>query len=428
TIDLTPFPTGTVVREVGLRFGRRGGRGSIDDDGFVNFRLLKANDDGSVTVPSRSSVHSAILPTTNLGAPLASPPMTALWPGHYHAVNGVVRPANFYITFDTSLNTGAIGLANKAGDGIGAGETRQDVVKGLFLTLTAAFDANGVITGTVSQLGDFLENAPILGLIGTEGLVAAASNSTGAVGFTATNPDGGAVPVLDPCISGTLGCYGKYELWISNARDSVNLNFLPIPIESEPATNNNVYSFIAAGADELNLTDAMNKSVVRLGDLDGNDNNTSGFAIGTLGSAANTRGYVGILSGTSVGAPLTLDANITAEWTGLLSIQRRAVNNKKAITLDIDFEGGTGTIKTKAGGFDYDTTGGQEDPNIVINGKFGANGVIYGTTTSINTDTAVPGAINGTLTGLIGENGAVGMFNGISGPHGYVGGFVVQPE
>ena len=29
TIDLTPFPTGTVVREEGLRFGRRGGLGSM---------------------------------------------------------------------------------------------------------------------------------------------------------------------------------------------------------------------------------------------------------------------------------------------------------------------------------------------------------------------------------------------------------------
>ena len=130
TIDLTPFPTGTVVREGTIRFVRRGGLGSLDDDGFVHFSLLKANDDGNVTVENRSSSHSAILPTTSLGAPLTSPPTTALWSGHYHGVNGV-SPANFYITFDTSLNTGAIGLANKAGTGIGAGDTRQDVVKNL---------------------------------------------------------------------------------------------------------------------------------------------------------------------------------------------------------------------------------------------------------------------------------------------------------
>ncbi|MCA8835357.1 MAG: hypothetical protein K8953_09765, partial [Proteobacteria bacterium] len=232
--------------------------------------------------------------------------------------------------------------------------------------------------------------------------------------------NGGGQP--DPCANGA--CVNT-ATWLSNARNLDNTAALPIPIAFRLPSETDSYSFITATTTELNLTDARDKSVVRLGDLVGNDNATSGFALGTIGVTFDTRRYVGILSGTNVGAPLA--GNITtAEWAGMFSIQRESGNTKKAITLDVAFAGTTGTIKTKTGGFYYTSTGGSGTPNIVIDGEFGTNGVIYGTTTGTNTNSFVAGAINGTLTGLIGANGAVAVFAGNNDEetYGYAGGFV----
>ncbi|MCA8835201.1 MAG: hypothetical protein K8953_08965, partial [Proteobacteria bacterium] len=181
-------------------------------------------------------------------------------------------------------------------------------------------------------------------------------------------------------------------------------------------------------------SNAADNRVVKLSDISGNDNNTSGFALGSIGQAGDTRRYVGILNGTNVGAPLTLSANITGEWKGFLAMQTANFSSAKAIILDVGFDGTVGTIKTKAGGFAA-TVNGTSAPNITIDGKFGTNGVIYGTTSVTNVDTSSvafgTGAIAGTLTGLIGEDGAVGVFSGANVhdvSFGYVGGFVAIPR
>ncbi len=429
TISTTAFPTGTTVREgvADLRFRRRGGRGSSDDDGFVTFRLLKANADDSVSESVRVSTHGAILPTTNLGAPLTDAPATAVWPGHFY--NGrEIFSTDFYIMFEAGLPNNQIGkidFAKPDGTGIAtATADRPEFTKGQFsVTFAVTFDAKGVLSGTI-QAG--FDPSNVLGLIGTEGVVGVGFGGEDTVGFSATNPDGGAVPVIDPCIGGLAACYGTQAFWLGNARSRTNTDFLRIPTVAKLPSVTDSHSFITAGATELNLTNAANKNAIRLGDLTGNDNNTSGFAIGEIGSGEDLRRYVGILAGTTVGAPLS--ANINTQWTGMLAIQREAFTNK-AVTLDVVFAGGAGTIKTQTGGFDYDTTGGSVDPNIVIDGAFGTNGVIYGTTTGINTNSFSAGVITGTLTGLIGVNGAVGVFvgNDDADEYGYAGGFVVTP-
>ncbi len=101
------------------------------------------------------------------------------------------------------------------------------------------------------------------------------------------------------------------------------------------------YSFVQAGATELNLTNsnAADNRVVKLSDISGNDNDTSGFALGSIGQAGDTRRYVGILNGTDVGSPLTLDASITGEWKGFLAMQTANFSSAKAITLDVGFDG-----------------------------------------------------------------------------------------
>ena len=449
TIDLTPFPTGTVVREEGLRFGRRGGLGSIDDDGFVNFRLLKAGAGGEST---RSSVHSAILPTTSLGAPLASPPMTALWPGHYYPTRGGIRPANFYITFDTSLNTGAINFANIAGDGIGAGDTRQDFVKSLLLTLTAAFDANGVITGTVSQLGDFLIGAPILGLIGTEGLVAAASSGAGAAGFTATNPDGGAAPVLDPCIAGLVAdnCVNT-AAWLASFEGG---NALPTTPDATTRVNQFLQATatgFASGANagiRQSFGSPQTDIAIKTRTFANTDTATGGFAYfggelysGEAGSETGTRTYfyyAGVLAGTNLGAPITAPI-ISARWTG--QIRADSTDNNGVLTanpaagfgLNITFDGAEGTMKSifEVGvGFYYEMDGTFNDKGIIE----GTVALGYSTTgTGDNRVLATSHTFYspGTLRGIIGQNGAVGVFHSdnanVATKYRFSGGFVVTP-
>ncbi len=263
----------------------------------------------------------------------------------------------------------------------------------------------------------------MIGLIGEGGAIGVFHGAVGVGGFQAGPPP------PRPCE--TAGNCVDHTLWLANARDATNAAALVIPATAMTQA----YSFVQAGATDLNLTNsnAADNRVVKLSDISGNDNDTSGFALGSIGQAGDTRRYVGILNGTDVGSPLTLDASITGEWKGFLAMQTANFSSAKAITLDVGFDGTVGTIATKSGGFAA-TVNGTSAPNITINGKFGANGVIYGTTSVTNVDTSSSafgtGAIAGTLTGLIGEDGAVGVFSGANVhdvSFGYVGGFVAEP-
>ena len=163
----------------------------------------------------------------------------------------------------------------------------------------------------------------------------------------------------------------------------------------------------------------------------GNSNNTiSGFAIATgnfIDSGARiTKHYVGLLSGTNLGAPL-IEAPQESIWDAKVSVRTGQLFNltlEKDFKLKVDFAGKS--IKTVNDQGVSWTHGLLHNPIFTIrNGKFTANGVIYGTTNffanSINSF--------GTLTGLIGSGGAVGIFK--SNPNvtdnNYVGGFVAAP-
>ena len=223
--------------------------------------------------------------------------------------------------------TGAINFANIAGDGIGAGDTRQDFVKSLLLTLTAAFDANGVITGTLSQLGDFLIGAPILGLIGTEGLVAAASSGAGAAGFTATNPDGGAAPVIDRCIALLMAdnC-ANIATWEASF-DTGGVNEDETLQESGfRNTGSGTSDYIKLDGDTIKIVNATTSTdiprtftpnILRLNETVGQDGYESGIAYTFNNQDYNGQTYAGILATTNLGAPLT-DGTKDGTWTGRL--------------------------------------------------------------------------------------------------------------
>ncbi len=145
-------------------------------------------------------------------------------------------------------------------------------------------------------------------------------------------------------------------------------------------------------------------------------------------------GYAGIFSGTDLGAPVSETSGTTASWVGhiqafgkTLGGGRRGVNKGFVLEVtfgndDADKAGSIAAFVRTEGNFNY-----------LLSGTFDNHGVISGTTTwsnFINRDRNTPtGEKNlGTLTGLIGEQGAVGGFHSnYSGEKSYGGGFVARP-
>ena len=394
----------------------------------------------ATTGPSSSRGHyryAGLLSGTDLGAPISANTPVGAWKGRFVGIRRGTSSSLFRTIRDFTLNVTYNGTGGGTLTMFNAANTPNSTITdsltstSYYEMVNGAYDASGVISGKINfrhvQGDDDITVEGILtGLIGVDGAVGAFISGTGTI--KSIGEYSNTVRAFGGFVAGPayVPPMGTTAFLLENALDGDGAS-MTIPT----VAGTNLYNFITAGATELTLTNATNKSAVKLGDLDGNDNSASGFAIETTSPGGVTRRHVGILDGTDVGAPLTLSANITADWTGLLSIQTETLISAKAITLNVGFDGTTGTITTQHGGFYYDTTGGSADPNIVINGKFGANGVIYGTTSATNTSAPLSTvAIAGTLTGLIGVNGAVAVFAGNNGGgnYGYAGGFVATPK
>ncbi|MCA8833656.1 MAG: hypothetical protein K8953_01105, partial [Proteobacteria bacterium] len=168
-----------------LFIGRRGGAGSTNPDGFAYF---DTNNTSSVLAYS----YVGILPTTNLGAPLAAQP-TAVWAGHFSVGETTNVAVNYYVNF----STGRFGFSNAGGDGFG---TQTVNISGADrpVTLNAVFgshaDAMGYSAGRMGGTIDIdtVTDIPLIGLIGAEGAVGVFTEirqNPFSGGFTATNPN-----------------------------------------------------------------------------------------------------------------------------------------------------------------------------------------------------------------------------------------------
>ncbi len=214
------------------------------------------------------------------------------------------------------------------------------------------------------------------------------------------------------------------------------------------------------------------------------DQSASGFALayipevrdGDRKITSQSRYYAGLLSGTDVG-PEFHNATGIAAWTGKLSLINKGVLSDVAdFTLDINFDTRTIRASDTRTHTTYkietyrDDHGAQQERSVAdksyqvkvdyahttlgqffIDGKFTTKGVIYGATKLINDGgfritepnaeneltatevVSVPGSESsrGSLTGVIGQNGAVGAFvsSGSGNTFGeYAGGFVAAPE
>ena len=128
--------------------------------------------------------------------------------------------------------------------------------------------------------------------------------------------------------------------------------------------------------------------------------------------------YAGIFGTTDLGAPIA--TNTTATWNGLLNIN----GTEQAFDLEVVFsDSADNTVK----GFAINPI---DTKDFLVDGTFDANGVITGNVhyDEFASDTRLNiSAPNGVLSGLIGTDGAVGVFYNTAGDL-YVGGFVVSPD
>ncbi len=151
---------------------------------------------------------------------------------------------------------------------------------------------------------------------------------------------------------------------------------------------------------------------------------TDGVAFVTSGSPYNH--YAGILSGTDLGAPLTQRSG-TASWVGQFQALYNGTN--RDFVLEITFGGDgdkAGSIEAfvqRFGIFYYHLKGYFDNSGLIIEGT-----VDYGRFTDNDRDNPTSTRGPGTLTGLIGQEGAVGAFHrNDTSPYWYAGGFVARP-
>nr|MCA8835822.1 hypothetical protein [Pseudomonadota bacterium] len=151
---------------------------------------------------------------------------------------------------------------------------------------------------------------------------------------------------------------------------------------------------------------------------------TSGVVYGQGLFNGSVQLYAGLLPTTDLGTPLA-DGFTAATWTGSIAGFNgagTAIASTSPLKLAITFAGTSGTIDTV--GAPFIQGNGGIFFGLTFTGTFDANGVMSGTTTGAYGNTTT-----GTFNGLIGTNGAVGLFRSISATpaQSYIGGFQAKP-
>ncbi len=132
--------------------------------------------------------------------------------------------------------------------------------------------------------------------------------------------------------------------------------------------------------------------------------------------------YVGILSGTDLGAPLTQEYG-KVYWNGQFQITDYPFINTD-FALEIDFAARKITTFVHSyQNYYFHLKGGFDDNGVIIDGT-----VDYGRFMNHDIETPTGSRSAGTLTGLIGQDGAVGVFYSSRYNNSYAGGFVASPN
>ena len=328
--------------------------------------------------------YAGILDSTDLGAPLRRTTDASMtWGGSI-----VLRRFGGDFTSDFVLN-----ITFDTGDSGTIAATAPNAITGGNTILAGSFDANGVLTGTVSVIST---PGPLSGLIGQDNAVGVFYNNFFSGGFVANRN-----AQRNPNITYADWARGQnYRTTVSNRNQFLLTTGDLIAVSTTGRYN----------LGGLNLSSDF-EGVSMGGDID------DGFVSFQHG-ISSTYGYAGIYSTTDLGRRLT-ERSGKATWLGLI----RFAQLSRESNFDLTFNSGGGTIKAL-----YPNLSTHLD--LAIDGTFDSNGVISGKVhyaQLLRDDVSfVPSSTNGTLSGIIGQDGAVGAFYGAT-TFNYSGGFVARP-
>ncbi len=425
-----------------IGISRRGGEGSANPDGFSYFGVFESKNS--------SGTYVGILATTDMGAPLLKPAdiasgdITAIWKGHLSLAQRATT-LNIPTDFKVNLSAGTFEFSNKQELNSFVIHYSHDVVfeyllDGRFGHHSYARE-NGLKTGqlggkmTVRSAtgGTYTDDFAVLGLIGQEGATAIFGKGGNVGGFTATNSEDPSYSQIYPCSNGA--CVETSDLLAAFTGDDT------LPSTADVSKNQFLKSDASSlSIDGFSLLTPVSK--ITFNDAFGDKKHTYGVSFFYDKLDSNSRYYAGILANTELGKPLDQKSG-DATWHGKIratssfnaaEIVGDDPNRGDDFSLKITFNGQGGTIRSivdtrYSGAFHYLIDGTFNNKGI-MSGE-ASFGQIIGETDSRTLNTAANHDYSpGTLTGIIGREGAVGAFisNTVTAGHGFAGGFVAAPS
>ena len=352
--------------------------------------------------------YAGIFETTDLGVPLTGETATkAMWSGQFQAT-GMASA----VAFDLEITFGDAGVGEIAAF-IPSGDDHY--------LLTGNYTASGLIRGEVN-FGEFtndLRTTPADTAATRKGVLSGLIGSNGAVGafISGTTTDNGQTIAGGTGATGYAGGFVaspfvgevSYRDWVSDAS--------PTPVDSHiPASSggNNLNQFLTTSGNGLNgkIADTLVFNL-NMGSLNGDPND--GFSVQRFISNSY---FAGISSTTSLGVALPyrqmFNEKADAMWDGRFVIyEERQVVTIHEFKLIVDFVNSDISTADDVAGYSF-TDVGFSDKGVVSQG------------TITRTSETAPLSLTGTLQGLIGSNGAVGVFHSDASniAFSYAGGFV----
>ncbi len=350
--------------------------------------------------------YAGIYSSTDLGAPLTSVSQNGVWRAWIRTSGKDPDNESFMLTVDFNATT-AMGTLKAFFQSTSGANTA------LYYDINGRFGINGVITGSVaigtedSGSLDTEDNdytlGRLTGLIGADGVVAAFVSNTNTI--TADGNGNGTNPFVGGFVGVPTVAYDDWDVVAS-------------PDAAVSSTLANQFLQYSAGgsldAVAVNLKDATYNGNPLNGD------NMDSFAYNTAGTSPDFVYYVVISPTTDLGAPLN-DVAQAGAWNGsFVSVEggtetAAAADFILTVTFGATSKGNAGSVAATI-----------ENTLYSLEGEFDARGVIIGTITHTVTSPAEVISM-GTLQGLIGQDGAVGVFiSNSDASMDYGGGFVAR--
>ncbi len=348
--------------------------------------------------------YAGIYTDTDVGLPLTDASQNGVWRAWMRTSGKDPENEAFELTvdFNATMSMGTLKAFFRSTSGTNTA---------LYYNIDGMFGPNGVITGNVAIGTEDSDNngsletedddytlGVLTGLIGAQGVVAAFVSNTSTI--TADDNGDGTNPFVGGFVGVPTVAYADWN--VATSPDAA--------VEASPLANQFLQDVVTnGGGGETSVT--LNSAQYSGASLGGEA--ADGFAYKTAGTSPDFVYYVGILPSTDLGLSLN-NATQAGAWNGsFVLIEDGAVETTEFI-LTVTF-GGAGAGKAGSISATIDST------NYSFMGEFNSSGVIDGTVTHADTANST-----GPLQGLIGQDGAVGVFISNAGTQDFGGGFVAR--